>query len=164
MYARAHRHFCHAAAAGRTHEWTRDSIYERVRFARHRSAFIAVSAVMGRRGKVRCFRNPWVLSLLLSCARRRVAGSSYLPDSDYIAPRRDMYRPAKLFSNSRLFGAHSGVTEVGEEEHAEKELSSFSSSTADISPSCKQTWKRGRRKCLRTPTYPRSKHARRANR
>lgn len=58
--------------------------------------------VTGRWGKVRRFRNPLALSLLCTC--RRVAGSSYLPDSEYIALRRDMYRSAKLFSNGRLFG------------------------------------------------------------
>lgn len=101
MYARAHRHFYHAAAAaaaGRTHEWTRDSIYERVRFARHRSAFIAVSAVMGRWGKVKRFRNPLVpsLSLFRSFVLAPSEGRQL-----FLPTRRRLYRTAPRYVSAR---------------------------------------------------------------
>jgi len=88
----------------------------------------------------------------LSCTyTRRVALPTYQTIS-----HRDMYRLAKLFSNGRLFGILRPYQKLSRRRGTRGRVLFFflPLPIADIS-SCKQMWKRGRRKCLRTPAYPR---------
>jgi len=114
-----------------------------------------LDSVMGRWGKVRCFRNPrpslsLCLSSLSCTCTRRVALPTYQTIS-----RRDMYRLAKLFSNGRLFGILRPYQKLPRRRRTRGRVLFFPFlllplPTADIS-SCKQMWKLGRRKCLRIP-------------